>query len=239
MYIKRTTLFLFLCLCSLSAFELEHDYKEPSKAAKELLSEHNKRLAEAYLEAFTQSHDKLSEVKLFLLEIKAAMQIKLGAKFTYYEELKKLGKSLPQSQDDIYVFAYKLIYQIDLSLSYLDLLKKNYGPVEMISTFKKSESISATSYLARHMRNVSSLTGFENQIAHTIQQIYDFSEGNFDFGYQSILGDNKKLENVSQYYFKKESMEAVVGSLDNLYVRIASIPEVCSHLSAKNSSEQD
>lgn len=222
MHIKLISLFISLFLCNLSAFNFESKDRELSNYEKKFLKER----AEDYLESFTESHDKLSEVKLFLLEIKAAMQIKLEAKFTYYEELRKLGKSLPE---DIYVFAYRMVQEIDLSLLYLDELKKGYGPVKMISTFKKSEDTSASFYLARHMRNVSSLMRFQRQIVNTLDSIYDYSE-RFDFGYHSMLGDN---------YYKREMRKADVEWLLNFYVMMAEIPEVFSLLSSEKSSKQD
>jgi hypothetical protein len=183
---------------------------------------------------YEKNYEELANVKLFLMEVDAAIQVKLHSKFAFFDELLSQGKALPN--DDSYLLAYRLSQGIKESLKAIGLIQEKFSPENLLDSLKSPELQTPSGFMSMHMRNVGALMKLDQQISGSIETIYDYYDSADEilareYGYSFILDKDK---DVARFAFFKGMREISIRSLLRAYVELAKIPDAHELLLTKS-----
>lgn len=225
-----------LLIAQLGAFETnESHYPYEEAIRSEFARDAWIGRAGTFLQIYEEKYEGLANVKLFLMEVDAAIQVKLHSKFAFFDELLSQGKALPN--DDSYSLAYRLSQGIKESLEAVGLIQEKFSPEHLLDSLKSPEHQTPSGFMSMHMRNVGALMKLDQQISGSIETIYDYYDSPDEilareYGYSYIL--DKYAEDVARFAFFRGMRENSIRGLMRAYVELAKIPDAHELLQTKS-----
>ena len=225
-----------LLIAQLGAFETNESHYPVEEAIRSGLGrDFGIRNAGMFFQIYEKNYEELANVKLFLMEVDAAIQVKLHSKFAFFDELLSQGKALPN--DDSYSLAYRLSQGIKESLKAIGLIQEKFSPENLLDSLKSPELQTPSGFMSMHMRNVGALMMLDQQISGSIETIYDYydsADGILarEYGYSFIL--DKDAKDVARYAFLYQMREITIRSLLQAYVELAKVPDAHELLLTKS-----